>query len=104
MRNQILGNPNFFAHSGLPPPPHTSTGDREILRNSIHSPCSLSDINRHQGAINLLFLDLSVSDVGLKGLWTLRWNLGFDTHGPWTKAGGVEPQDWPEWMRGFKDY
>ncbi len=70
----------------------------------MHSPCSLSDINRHQGAINLLFLDLSVSDVGLKGLWTLRWNLGFDTHGPWTKAGGVEPQDWPEWMRGFKDY
>jgi prepilin-type N-terminal cleavage/methylation domain-containing protein/prepilin-type processing-associated H-X9-DG protein len=61
-------------------------------------------INRHQGGINFLFLDLSVSDVGLKGLWTLRWNLGFDTHGPWTKAGGVQPEDWPQWMRGFKDY
>jgi prepilin-type N-terminal cleavage/methylation domain-containing protein/prepilin-type processing-associated H-X9-DG protein len=77
----------------IPPPPKEPTE----LTDSV---C----INRHQGAINFLFLDLSVSDVGLKGLWTLRWNLGFDTHGPWTKAGGVQPQDWPEWMRGFKEY
>jgi len=24
--------------------------------------------------------------------------------GPWTKAGGVLPSDWPVWMRNFKDY
>jgi hypothetical protein len=23
---------------------------------------------------------------------------------PWTKAGGVQPSAWPEWMRNFKDY
>jgi hypothetical protein len=22
----------------------------------------------------------------------------------WTKGGGVQPEDWPEWMRGLKDY
>ena len=27
-----------------------------------------------------------------------------DTAGPWTMAGGVQPEDWPQWMRGFKDY
>lgn len=61
-------------------------------------------INRHRGYVNGLFLDWSVRKVGLKGLWGLRWNRDFDTGGPWTKAGGVEPESWPQWMRGFKDY
>jgi len=42
--------------------------------------------------------------VGLKELWTLKWHREFDTAGPWTKAGGVLPGDWPEWLRKFKDY
>ena len=61
-------------------------------------------INRHNGAINGLFLDWSVRRIGLKELWTLKWFPDFDTSGPWTKAGGVQPEDWPEWMQGFKDY
>jgi len=61
-------------------------------------------INRHNEHINCLFLDWSVRRVGLKELWTLKWNLQFDTAGPWTRAGGAMPEDWPEWMRGFKDY
>jgi len=61
-------------------------------------------INRHNGYINGLFLDWSVRKIGLKELWTLPWSLGFDTSGPWTKAGGIKPEEWPEWMRGFKDY
>ncbi|MBW2647074.1 MAG: hypothetical protein JRE23_13055, partial [Deltaproteobacteria bacterium] len=61
-------------------------------------------INRHNGIINVVFLDLSVRKVGLKELWTLNWNRTFDTQGVWTKAGGVEPMDWPVWMRSFKDY
>lgn len=61
-------------------------------------------INRHNGHINSLFLDWSVRKVGLKELWTLKWNMQFDTANKWTKAGGVQPEDWPEWMRGFKDY
>ena len=61
-------------------------------------------INRHNGHVNGLFLDWSVRKVGLKELWTLKWHPKFDTAGEWTRAGGVKPEDWPEWMRGFKDY
>jgi len=72
-------------------------------------------LNRHNGGINMLFRDSSVRKVGLKELWTLKWDgrkfhtnkwydRKFDTSGPWTLAGGVQPEDWPEWMRGFKEY
>jgi prepilin-type N-terminal cleavage/methylation domain-containing protein/prepilin-type processing-associated H-X9-DG protein len=72
---------------------------------SIVGPCwDHTCINRHNGYINCLFMDWSVRKVGLKELWTLKWHREFDTAGPWTRAGGVKPEDWPEWMRGFKDY
>ena len=61
-------------------------------------------INRHNENINGLFLDWSVRKVGLKELWTLKWHMQFNTANVWTKAGGVQPEDWPQWMRGFKDY
>ncbi len=61
-------------------------------------------LNRHNKGSNVLFLDWSCRKVGLKELWTLKWHRTFDTAGPWTKAGGVAPDNWPEWMRGFKDY
>jgi len=61
-------------------------------------------INRHNGYINSLFLDWSVRKVGLKELWTLKWYEEFDTRNRWTRAGGVQPERWPEWMRNFKDY
>jgi prepilin-type N-terminal cleavage/methylation domain-containing protein/prepilin-type processing-associated H-X9-DG protein len=60
-------------------------------------------INRHSGWLNGLFLDWSVRRLGLKELWTLRWYDQFDRAGPWTKAGGVKPENWPKWMRGFPD-
>jgi prepilin-type N-terminal cleavage/methylation domain-containing protein/prepilin-type processing-associated H-X9-DG protein len=68
------------------------------------SPMSDVCIDRHQGGVNCLLADSSVRKVGLKELWTLKWHKQFDTRGPWTKAGGVQPEDWPAWMRGFKDY
>jgi hypothetical protein len=61
-------------------------------------------INRHEGYVNGLFMDYSVRKVGLKELWTLRWHRQFDTSGPWTRAGRVQPNDWPQWMRNFRDY
>ena len=61
-------------------------------------------LDRHMGCVNYLFADLSLRKVGLKGLWTFKWNRTFNAANPWTKAGGVEPQDWPAWMRSFKDY
>jgi prepilin-type N-terminal cleavage/methylation domain-containing protein/prepilin-type processing-associated H-X9-DG protein len=61
-------------------------------------------MNRHAGGMNSLFMDSSVRKVGLKELWTLRWAPEYNTHNEWTKAGGVRPEDWPPWMRRFKDY
>ena len=61
-------------------------------------------INRHSGGINSLFLDWSVRKVGVKELWTLKWSDKFDMANVWTRAGGVQPESWPEWMRKFKDY
>jgi hypothetical protein len=61
-------------------------------------------INRHNGAVGCLFMDWSARKVGLKELWTLKWHRTFNTEGPWTKAGGVTPADWPQWMREFKDF
>jgi prepilin-type processing-associated H-X9-DG protein len=61
-------------------------------------------MNRHRGGTNSLFLDWSVRKVGVKEPWTLKWNRQFYTAGQWTKRGGVQPEDWPEWMRRFNDY
>jgi prepilin-type N-terminal cleavage/methylation domain-containing protein/prepilin-type processing-associated H-X9-DG protein len=61
-------------------------------------------INRHDGFVNILFMDWSTRKVGLKELWTLKWYTRCNTAGPWTKGGQVQPSDWPEWMRNFKDY
>jgi prepilin-type N-terminal cleavage/methylation domain-containing protein/prepilin-type processing-associated H-X9-DG protein len=60
--------------------------------------------DRHNGGINMLFMDWSVRKVGLKELWTLKWSRRFDPANPWTKAGGVQPDAWPPWMQKLKDY
>ncbi len=60
-------------------------------------------LNRHQGTVNGLFMDASLSKVPLKHLWQLKWHRTFDTVGPWTAAGGAAAEDWPEWMRGLRD-
>ena len=61
-------------------------------------------LNRHGGATNGLFMDFSARRIGLKELWTLKWGRDYDTCGLWTTCGGVQPEDWPEWMRTFEDY
>lgn len=77
------------------PPPWAEEGGTEI------GTCRM---NRHKGYVGGPFLDWSVRKVGLKELWTLKWYDEFDRAGKWTKAGGAQPEDWPKWMRGFKDY
>jgi len=81
----------------LPPPAYEDVWPDQTLMD-------LFCINRHQGGVNSLFMDWSVRKVGLKELWTLTWHRGCTTTGPWTTAGGVKPEDWPPWMRRFKDY
>lgn len=92
---------SYWDDSGPSPPECDAIPTLDVrpweLRNTV---C----INRHDGAVNALFMDWSVRKVGLKELWTLQWHREFDTTGPWTRAGGVLPGDWPEWMRKFKDY
>jgi len=61
-------------------------------------------IDRHNGFVNVLFMDWSSRAVGVKELWTIKWHKTFDTAGPWTVAGGVNPSDWPQWMRRFTDH
>jgi len=61
-------------------------------------------IDRHSGGINMVFFDFSVRKVGLKELWTLKWHGRYNTTGPWTRAGGVRPENWPKWLRNCKDY
>jgi len=60
--------------------------------------------NRHEGYVNVLFMDRSVRRIGLKELWKLKWNRNYNIDGPWTYAGGAQPMAWPAWMRNFRDY
>lgn len=66
--------------------------------------CDSVCMNRHDGGINSLLMDWSVRKVGVKELWTLKWHPEYNAAGPWTRRGGAQPEDWPQWMRGFKDY
>ena len=61
-------------------------------------------IDRHDGATSMVFLDWSVRRVDLKELWTLQWHKTYVKDGPWTKKGGVQATDWPDWMRRYKEY
>jgi prepilin-type N-terminal cleavage/methylation domain-containing protein/prepilin-type processing-associated H-X9-DG protein len=61
-------------------------------QNEIRSFC----INRHNFAINMLFLDSSVRDVGLKELWTIKW------HKLWNLPPEPLPE-WPLWMAHLPD-
>ncbi len=79
------------------PPPYEDTGPNSNYSGNV---C----MDRHTGGINSVFMDWSVRKVGLKQLWGLKWHRTYETAGPWTPAGGVRPENWPAWMRRFKDY
>jgi len=57
-------------------------GDEEINRVCI---------NRHEGGINVLYLDMSVRKTTLKGLWDIDWSKY------WRENDVPEP-DWPDWI------
>jgi prepilin-type processing-associated H-X9-DG protein len=61
-------------------------------------------LNRHDGGINCLFMDLSVRKIGLKEVYTLKWNREFRIDGPKTLAGGATRNEWPDWLKDFKQY
>ena len=51
-------------------------------------------ISRHNGSINILFMDFSVRKVPLKCLWKLRWSRDFDTN--------LSEPNWTPWMQDFE--
>ncbi|MGD8499995.1 MAG: type II secretion system protein, partial [Phycisphaerales bacterium] len=71
-----------------PPPKADAIPDRKVAGSGGPASC----INRHGGYVNGLFLDWSVRKVGLKELWTLKWNRFSHKYNDWTKAGGVQPE------------
>jgi prepilin-type N-terminal cleavage/methylation domain-containing protein len=95
--------PLFFDCAWFDSYPHHTQGPPEYdgqvtLPNEMHLVC----INRHNGYINGIFMDFAtVRKIGLKELWQFRWHREFDnSNNPWVGPG----VNWPEWMRGFKDY
>lgn len=90
---------DVWAHSVDRPPEHeTDTHSPGV--NEMRRVC----LNRHNATVNGVFLDWSVRKIDLKELWTFKWHKNYDIHGPWTVAGGVQTNDWPEWMRGMKEH
>jgi prepilin-type processing-associated H-X9-DG protein len=66
--------------------------------NEIRSFC----LNRHNAAVNVLFLDFSARKVGLKGLWYLWWHRGWPI-----PSQMPPPSDWDNpdhWMYNFRNY
>jgi prepilin-type processing-associated H-X9-DG protein len=53
-------------------------------------------MDRHSKGVNAVFVDGSVSHVGIKGLWKLKWHKKYDT-------GSGYVGNWPEWMAGFSN-
>ncbi len=53
-------------------------------------------IDRHNGGINAVFLDMDVRHVGIKQLWLLKWHMN------WVKRSPLNA--WPTWTDKYKDY
>jgi len=55
-------------------------------------------IDRHGNYVNMCFLDFSMKQIGLKQLWTIRWNKN------WPKNADTRTITWPDWLAGLPDY
>ena len=82
--------------------------DGDWLGSNMTASC----INRHDGGVNVCFLDFSARQVGLKELWTFKGHRQFDTCNSWTICGnGGDEQacadKWDAaapWMSEFPEY
>jgi hypothetical protein len=54
-------------------------------------------LNRHNGAVNGVFMDFGARKIGLKELWELPWHRNWNPN-------NYPPPVWPGWMENFKDY
>jgi len=83
------------AHNNCTPLPVDEPPDYpgEPLDGNDNELCNVC-INRHNGGIHMAFMDFSVRKVGLKELWSLRWNRLWHTY-------DIPEPDWPDWMDGM---
>lgn len=86
------------------PQPTDPPAAREDAVWSSNNHMARACMNRHVGYVNISMCDFSVRKVGLKELYTLKWHKTFNVAGPFTLAGGVTADKWPDWIRPFKDY
>jgi len=80
-------------HTDRPPEYDGDVGVSYLGNQTMKMVC----INRHEGRINMVFVDWHAEEVGLKRLWKLRWHRNFDV------TAGPRSGSWPDWMRNFKD-
>jgi len=76
--------------------PSAWAGGARVTGSWASNSMRLFAIDRHNGAVNGVFLDASARKVGLKSLWNLKWHKGYTVI--------VPPQaswDWPEWMQPY---
>lgn len=91
--------PYCWPEDNVGPPEEPEPPMRTWPNRDMHAFCML----RHHNFTNCLFMDWSARTIGLKELWTLNWHKQFNTAGEWTKAGGVNIENWPLWIRGSSE-
>jgi prepilin-type N-terminal cleavage/methylation domain-containing protein/prepilin-type processing-associated H-X9-DG protein len=76
---------------GFPEDDDTPQTDQYVTLINDNESMRYFNMNRHNGTMNMVFMDFSVSKVPLKQLWRLKWNKNFDITKP--------PPEWPDWMQ-----
>ncbi len=61
-------------------------------------------LDRHNCAMNMVFMDWSVRLVGLKELWTLKWHRRYNTEDAGPLDDESYPVGWPAWMKKCRSY
>ncbi|MFA5292711.1 MAG: type II secretion system protein [Phycisphaerae bacterium] len=79
-------------------------GDAETYAQTPPNEMQRVCVDRHGGYAGTVFMDWSARKVGIKELWTLKWNKSYNIGGKYTIAGRMKPGNWPAWMRKYKDY
>ena len=70
--------PDCWPDANNPPPINLDYTPNIWQYPSLYRVC----INRHQGAVNVTYLDGHAAPVKLRNLWTLPWNQGWVTRNP----------------------
>lgn len=75
----------YWRCDGQPYPndePPTYEGEPRTGVGTVGDEMRIFCIDRHDGAVNVLFMDWSARRVGLKELWTLKWHKNYKIQGP----------------------